>query len=98
MDKTSLNELVKDGKNGLIFANALELAQQIETLLMSFPSSRGPLNNLRTSLIEASSHPSPISTVPNDEDHWEWNSWNDNWNKVVRPLASKDTNHGDWLM
>jgi beta-1,4-mannosyltransferase len=108
----SLDELVKDGKNGLIFTSPLELSQQIETLLTSFPSPHGPLANLRASLLESSRAPSAsasasapavnpsLNTDTGDGDHWEWNSWDDNWNKVVRPLVLRDTNgyHDEWVM
>jgi len=95
LDFSCLNELVKDGKNGLIFASALELSQQIETLLTSFPFPHAPLHNLRASLIESSTS----SHVVGMEGDWEWNSWNDNWNKVVRPLVLRDVNgHDEWIM
>jgi beta-1,4-mannosyltransferase len=107
----SLDELVKDGTNGLVFTSAAELSQQIERLLAYFPSPQGPLANLRTSLLE-SSRPSPTpfptvdtstatdTNIPGEEGHWEWNSWDDNWNKIVRPLVSRDANgyHDEWVM
>lgn len=103
-----LNELVKDGQNGLIFTSALELSQQMETVLTSFPSSYGPLSKLRASLLTSStSHEVNNVTagmgagkgLQKDGEHLEWNSWNDNWNKVVRPLVSMDANenHDEWI-
>jgi beta-1,4-mannosyltransferase len=94
---SSLNELVKDGKNGLIFTTATELSEQIVTLLTSFPSPHGALNNLRSSLRESSHAPPPPKAVADDDgdegdDRWVWNSWSDNWNRVVRPFLLSDAN------
>ncbi|KIM84705.1 glycosyltransferase family 33 protein [Piloderma croceum F 1598] len=106
-----LNELVKDGTNGLVFTSPAELSQQIERLLTSFPSPHGALANFRTSLLEMSrpsSTPFPTvdpsittdTNIPGEGDHWEWNSWDDNWNKIVRPLVLRDANgyHDEWVM
>ena len=73
----SLHELVKNGKNGLVFENAAQLADQLEMLLASFPNSTS-LGELRSSLIT--------------HKDWEWNTWEENWGKVVRPLILSDVN------
>jgi len=106
LDFTCLNELVKDGKNGLVFTSAFKLSQQIETLLTSFPSSQGPLYNLRRSLTKSSRASSSSRVagkaveVDAEGEHWEWGSWNDNWNNVVRPLVLKDAKgyHDEWIL
>ncbi|KAF8349862.1 mannosyltransferase [Amanita rubescens] len=80
-----IGELVKDGFNGLIFKNASQLAEQLEELLLSFPNSTR-LHNLRSSLIS----PSRAKTrAQRDEHQWEWSSWEENWNRVVRPLIAQ---------
>jgi len=88
-----LNELVKDGTNGLIFTDATQLAQQIEILLTGFPTATA-LKTLRSSLVASSSRVGLAgvqnSGIPEEGEHWEWNSWSDNWNTVVRPLLSRD--------
>lgn len=73
------------------------------SLLTSFPSSRA-LDNLRASLLESSSAPPDLPhnvhvDVANEGDHWEWNSWTDNWNNVVRPLVLRDADgyHSEWI-
>lgn len=102
----SLSELVRDGENGLVFRNAGELAGQIEVgreraailsmanpaeqmLLTSFPHA-GALKKLRSSLQLASqtrvSHP----VRHKESSEWEWGTWTDNWNRVVRPLVLTD--------
>jgi len=98
----SIGELVKDGFNGLIFKNASQLAEQLEVsmtgillssgsltlvkeLLLSFPNS-ARLHNLRSPLIS----PSRAKTrAQRDEHQWEWSSWEENWNRVVRPLIAQ---------
>lgn len=101
----SLPELVRDGENGLVFKCAGELAGQLEVgckkinlgtantveqmLLTSFPNTT-TLGKLRSSLQLASqcraSHP-----VRHEESiDWEWGTWTDNWNRVVKPLVLAD--------
>ncbi|KAJ7767512.1 mannosyltransferase [Mycena maculata] len=87
-----LHELVKNGKNGLIFENASEFAEQMETLLTGFPNCPR-LIELRAYLQPTSERPtSPphhlASSPEPPEDIWE--SWDDNWARFVRPLILKD--------
>ncbi|KAF8634001.1 hypothetical protein AX15_001175 [Amanita polypyramis BW_CC] len=77
-----IGELVKEGVNGLVFKDASQLAEQLEKLLLSFPNST-PLQSLRSSLI--SSHAKPRAGRETGSD-WEWSSWDENWNSVMRPL------------
>ncbi|OAX37279.1 beta-1,4-mannosyltransferase [Rhizopogon vinicolor AM-OR11-026] len=89
-----LPELVKDGINGLIFENAIQLAEHLETLLTSFPSSP-KLDSLRKSLQRASQVPLNVELQTHIHEHqegvdWEWSSWSDNWNRVVKPLVLQD--------
>ncbi|KAI0369957.1 mannosyltransferase [Pilatotrama ljubarskyi] len=79
-----LDELVKDGVNGLVFHNAEQLATQLESLLRGFPSAPA-LSSLRTSFQRAA----PIS-VPSGQNGWEWGTWAENWNHTMRPLLLRD--------
>ncbi|KAJ3863791.1 mannosyltransferase [Lentinula novae-zelandiae] len=76
-----LPELVKDGRNGLIFNNSNELTQQFELLLASFPSSE-PLNQLGLSLRQATR----TSGVNHFSQNEEWCSWDENWNIHLKPI------------
>lgn len=83
----------------MVFTNAQQLSEQIATLLTSFPSSKA-LSALRTSLIESSEAPADsapevkrsMSGGGGEGENWEWNSWDENWDRVVRPLVSRDAN------
>jgi len=94
-----LDELVKDGKNGLIFQNASQLAEQFEELLTAFPSSP-KLSSLTASLASLSHRPEiplhshTLKQYPDltQDDVWTWRNWEDNWNHVVRPLILSDIN------
>ncbi|KAL0945541.1 hypothetical protein HGRIS_014703 [Hohenbuehelia grisea] len=87
-----LHELVKDEHNGLIFDTPGQLADQFENLLTSFPNPDA-LDKLRSSLLQ-SSHPPPGVQIHARErgegTHWEWGNWDQNWNKVVRPIILRD--------
>jgi len=76
-----LDELVKDGVNGVVFENAEQLATQIESLLRSFPDSSA-LSSLRDSLER--------SEEKHKSGNWEWGTWAENWNRNMRPLILKD--------
>ncbi|KAG1738606.1 glycosyltransferase family 33 protein [Suillus paluster] len=94
LDFACLPELVKDGINGLIFRNASQLADQLETLLTSFPSSPA-LDSLQKSLERASQVPLNVEHHAHNHEHqegadWEWGSWSENWNRVVKPLVLTD--------
>ncbi|KAH8101583.1 mannosyltransferase [Cristinia sonorae] len=73
-----LDELVKDGVNGLVFDNAEQLSAQLESLLTSFPKSP-TLRSLRDNFDHESG-----------EVQWQWSSWQENWNHVMRPLILSD--------
>ncbi|KAH7908258.1 glycosyltransferase family 33 protein [Hygrophoropsis aurantiaca] len=92
LDFACLNELVKDGQNGLIFKNAKQLADQMEQLLASFPHSAA-LAELRMSLIQkANPADEPLVNIHSHEESqdWEWSTWTQNWNRVVKPLVLRD--------
>ncbi|KAH7921252.1 glycosyltransferase family 33 protein [Leucogyrophana mollusca] len=92
LDFACLHELVKDGQNGLIFKNAKQLAEQMERLLTSFPNSAA-LAELRMSLLhKANPMEGPLVDLSNHEEgeDWEWNTWTQNWNRVVKPLVLRD--------
>ncbi|KAH9931275.1 glycosyltransferase family 33 protein [Fomitopsis serialis] len=82
-----LDELVKDGVNGLVFHNAEQLAEQLESLLSSHPHSQ-PIEELRSSL----QHAQPLSprSPAREEDPEHWGTWAQNWDSVVRPLVLRD--------
>jgi len=84
-----LDELVKDGVNGLVFHTAEQLAEQLETLLTAFPSSDA-LETLRKSLLGAET--SGISSCATNSRgvEWEWGTWAQNWDKVMKPLVLSD--------
>ncbi|KAJ7922933.1 mannosyltransferase [Mycena leptocephala] len=96
LDFSCLNELVKDGKNGLVFKNASQLAQQMQTLLTGFPTCPR-LTELRSNLQPASERPtSPTSRPPSREpsdDVWEY--WDENWARYVRPLILEDVRRNE---
>ncbi|EMD41242.1 glycosyltransferase family 33 protein [Gelatoporia subvermispora B] len=71
-----LPELVQDGVNGLVFKDATQLAEQLETLLTGHPEASA-LASLRESLVHA-------------EEDGSWGSWAQNWDRVVRPLVLRD--------
>ncbi|KZT58496.1 glycosyltransferase family 33 protein [Calocera cornea HHB12733] len=73
-----LDELVKEGENGLIFRNALELAAQLEALLKGFPQAR-ELKKLREGLEHQSSAKA--------KDGERWNTWGEEWDRVVKPIV-----------
>ncbi|KIP04067.1 glycosyltransferase family 33 protein [Phlebiopsis gigantea 11061_1 CR5-6] len=107
LDFACLNELVRDGVNGLVFQNAEQLATQLETLLTGFPTSP-TLDDLRQSLVRSTpvdpsralpqglrspnspgaqaDHPNWPGGTP-ERDEWEWSSWAQNWDRVVKPLV-----------
>ncbi|OSD05625.1 glycosyltransferase family 33 protein [Trametes coccinea BRFM310] len=78
-----LDELVKDGVNGLVFHNAEQLAAQLESLLRGFPSAPA-LAALQASFQQAAHAPA------GSPDHWEWGTWAENWNRTMRPLLLHD--------
>ncbi|KAH9964524.1 glycosyltransferase family 33 protein [Russula dissimulans] len=78
LDFACLSELVIDGKNGVIFQNAAGLADRLENLLEGFPNAPN-LESLRASF--------RFAVDPRNREGWVWNSWDDNWTRVVRPLV-----------
>ncbi|KAH9891295.1 mannosyltransferase [Cubamyces lactineus] len=80
-----LDELVKDGVNGLVFHNADQLAAQLENLLRGFPSAPA-LAALQGSFQGAS----PLGTTDAGTGGWEWGTWAENWNHTMRPLLLHD--------
>ncbi|KAG2093563.1 hypothetical protein BD769DRAFT_1705156 [Suillus cothurnatus] len=95
LDFACIPELVKDGINGLVFQNASQLAEHLETLLASFPSSPA-LDSLRSNLQRALQVPIDVQHHVHNQEHqedddWEWGSWSENWNRVVKPLVLRDS-------
>jgi beta-1,4-mannosyltransferase len=95
LDFACIPELVKDGINGLVFRNASQLAEHLETLLASFPSSPA-LDSLRSNLQRALQVPIDVQHHVHNQEHqedddWEWGSWSENWNRVVKPLVLRDS-------
>jgi len=83
LDFACLSELVINGTNGVIFQNAAGLADHLGKLLEGFPNASN-LETLRASFKLAVEHKS-ASGCKNEA--WIWNSWDDNWTRVVRPLV-----------
>ncbi|TCD62817.1 mannosyltransferase [Steccherinum ochraceum] len=75
-----LDELVKDGVNGLVFDNAEQLANQMQYLLQSFP---------RSSTLAGLSAAFNTETQSGTAE-WQWGTWQQNWNLVMRPLLLSD--------
>ena len=48
----SLHELVKDGKNGLVFSSSEQLARQLSSLFAKFPTDTSELDRLRRGVQE----------------------------------------------
>ncbi|KAM5542248.1 hypothetical protein V8D89_004121 [Ganoderma adspersum] len=84
-----LDELVKDGVNGLVFHNAEQLAAQLESLLRGFPSAPG-LATLRASFERKESTGSRTKSLATGGPEWEWGTWSENWDHVMRPLLLHD--------
>ncbi|EJF58563.1 beta-1,4-mannosyltransferase [Dichomitus squalens LYAD-421 SS1] len=85
-----LDELVKDGVNGLVFHNAEQLAAQIESLLRGFPSAPA-LAALRASFDRGTS--AAASRGRGREvraEEWQWGTWAENWDHVMRPVLLTD--------
>jgi beta-1,4-mannosyltransferase len=86
--------------NGLVFSDALQLAEQFEVsghgsspeitltavqaLLKDFPSSE-KLHKLAKTLQVPHSK-------DNDTERWVWTSWEDNWDQLMKGLIQKDAN------
>ncbi|KAI0307514.1 hypothetical protein B0F90DRAFT_1674352 [Multifurca ochricompacta] len=83
LDFACLSELVIDGKNGVIFQNAAGLADQLENLLKGFPNA-ARLESLRASFRRTVE---PRNVSNSEDEGWVWNSWDDNWTRVVRPVV-----------
>ncbi|KAG8835694.1 mannosyltransferase [Serendipita sp. 400] len=88
-----LNELVKDKHNGLIFNNAEELTNQLETLLRGFPRSE-MLENLRSNIASTEAR-SPSSRTRGGG----WNTWEQNWDEKIKPLVIPEVSQksDEWL-
>ncbi|KIY62782.1 glycosyltransferase family 33 protein [Cylindrobasidium torrendii FP15055 ss-10] len=89
-----LDELVKDGVNGLIFNDADELVDQLDDLLSGFPES-DRLKELRRNIVVKEEHTNPNTHAPhnNGDWKWEWSSWDENWSRNIRPLVFRDVRH-----
>ncbi|KAF8213724.1 beta-1,4-mannosyltransferase [Mycena galopus ATCC 62051] len=109
LDFECLDELVKHDKNGLVFQNASQLAQQIEAgapsfaqrlnlyfqkmLLTGFPNCPR-LSELRSSLLPASDR--ATSRSPSHEISDEiWETWDENWARHMRPLILRDVRRNE---
>ncbi|KAF8525249.1 mannosyltransferase [Hysterangium stoloniferum] len=75
-DFKCLNELVIEGKNGLVFHNSDELATHLISTLASF--SKAPrLASLR-------------SFFTSNKSEWDWCCWSENWDHVLRPIVTRE--------
>ncbi|CAE6520487.1 unnamed protein product [Rhizoctonia solani] len=89
LDFECLDELVKNGVNGLTFKTADELTDQVTKLLSDFPDTN-QLDVLRQGLRKRTRISTPSLT---DDDQPKWNDWTDNWNAFVRPVLLHDLTH-----
>ncbi|CUA77471.1 beta-1,4-mannosyltransferase [Rhizoctonia solani] len=89
LDFECLEELVKDGVNGLTFKTADELTDHVIKLLSNFPDTN-QLDILRQGLRKRARISTPSSA---DDEHSQWNDWTDNWNAFVRPVLLHDITH-----
>ncbi|KAF7306462.1 Chitobiosyldiphosphodolichol beta-mannosyltransferase [Mycena indigotica] len=80
-----LDELVKEGVNGLVFDDADQLAEQMETLLGGFPQCPR-LDSLRANLTPTSD----VARSPPHAPEEVWEPWDDHWARVVRPIILRD--------
>ncbi|KAG8834373.1 mannosyltransferase [Serendipita sp. 399] len=87
-----LNELVKDGHNGLVFNTAEELADQLVTLLREFPHSE-PLERLRSNIVRNETR------SPSARNRSGWNTWDQNWDDKIKPLVIPEVSQksDEWL-
>ncbi|CAF0918519.1 unnamed protein product [Adineta ricciae] len=67
-----IGELVKRDQNGVIFEDADDLCERLESLLHGFPDNCPKLNSLKTNL---------IATLPNE-------NWSKEWDSVLKPLLN----------
>ncbi|EUC53845.1 beta-1,4-mannosyltransferase, glycosyltransferase family 33 protein [Rhizoctonia solani AG-3 Rhs1AP] len=90
LDFECLDELVKDGVNGLAFKTADELTDQVTKLISDFPDTN-QLDILRQALQKRTRISTPSSL--SEDDRSQWNDWTDNWNAFVRPVLLHDLTH-----
>ncbi|KAG9034313.1 mannosyltransferase [Tulasnella sp. UAMH 9824] len=80
LDFECLDELVRDGENGLVFTSADQLANQLLELLSGFPAEATKLDQLR------SHFDAPEGRRNSPSSRHQWLSWEENWNAVIKPL------------
>ncbi|GAA6012290.1 hypothetical protein JCM10207_002789 [Rhodosporidiobolus poonsookiae] len=79
LDFPCLNELVQDGKNGLVFRTPSDLADRLITLLRGFPRTYpSDLDRLREGI-------GKVRYGAQGEGQG-WGSWEENWGEVVGPV------------
>ncbi|KAH8120699.1 beta-1,4-mannosyltransferase [Phellopilus nigrolimitatus] len=94
LDFKCLPELVKDGQNGLVFHSTDELAEQLARLLRGFPHAPA-LDALRKSfarsMARSAEHHHHLHGPSGAEGaRWQWCSWAENWDRVLKPLVLTD--------
>jgi beta-1,4-mannosyltransferase len=91
----SASELAEHLEVGLVLpVISIETDYASQTLLTSFPSSPA-LDSLRTTLQRALQVPTNAERHIHNHEHqdgadWEWGSWSENWNRVVKPVVLGD--------
>jgi len=75
-----LGELVKHGINGRSFQTSEELVSHFEAILEGFPNAPILSGLQKTLHLSTSKAPNSHNTG------WEWGTWDENWDNLVRPL------------
>ncbi|KAI0696494.1 mannosyltransferase [Cerioporus squamosus] len=79
-----LKELVKKDVNGYEFIQPKQLTELLRRLLSGFPREQN-LSRLRRNLSRNPDDPHQAKPEP-----WEWSNWEENWNRIMRPLLLHD--------
>ncbi|WRT68208.1 uncharacterized protein IL334_005183 [Kwoniella shivajii] len=78
-----IGELVKDGKNGMVFEDGEEMGKQLINVMDGFPSSN-KLDDLKKYFDKPqSSYPDATKSGKPGNPEDEWSTWDENWDKVV---------------
>ena len=97
----SLDELVLHGNNGLVFRTADELALHLTVRSYAFPSNALKFMYFYKSTLVSFPMSPRLSTLRaffSSKFDWDWCSWNENWDRVLRPIVTHEVTSGDTLL